>query len=450
MARKHRVSILLMLASIGISIAWGLALRLGASGQTIDFQGLYYGTKCLMRYCDPYDARALEHVYDAGKGAGPSVSIKDRTIVTLFVNLPTSFLLIAPLAVLPWGPAQALWLALMAGSLFLAAYFMWEFGADSSPGVSLLLICLVLANCEVLFGTANAAGIVISFCIIAVWCFLHDQFALAGVLCLAISLVIKPHDTGFVWLYFLLAGGIHRKRSLQTLAVTAVLGSAAIIWVSHVAPNWLQEMRSNLASIATQGGLNAPGVASLTGRTAGMVISLQAAFSVIRDDAHFYNPMSYLVSGALLLAWAIKTLRTRFTQEGAWLALAAVSALSLLPVYHRPYDAKLLLLAVPACAMLWAAGGMRRWIALGVTSAGIISTSDIPLAILVTVTKNLHFSTTTLTGKLMTILLLRPTPLILLAMGCFYLWVYVRYDPDRVSTLEHDNATERPPAPATT
>jgi len=29
----------------------------------------------------------------------------------------------------------------------------------------------------------------------------------------------------------------------------------------------------------------------------------------------------------------------------------------MLVTYHRPFDAKLLLLAVPACAMLWAEGG---------------------------------------------------------------------------------------------
>lgn len=181
-----------------------------------------------------------------------------------------------------------------------------------------------------------------------------------------------------------------------------------------------------------------------------MVISLQAAFSVLRDDPHFYNPMSYLVSGALLLVWAIKTVRTRFTQEGAWLALAAVSALSLLPVYHRAYDAKLLLLAIPACAMLWTEGGGRRWLAFVLTVAGIVSTSDIPLAILVTVTKNLHFSTTDLSGKLMTLLLLRPTSIILLAMGCFYLWVYVRHNPAQAVSMDYVDTSVKQISPATT
>ena len=432
-----------MLLCIGFSANWGLAIGRIVSGGTVDFQALYYGTKCLMHQRDPYDAKALEHAYIAEGGQSSLGSTMDRTVLTLFVNLPSVFVIVAPFAMLSWGVAKTLWLTLIMGSFLLAAYLMRKLGENFSPRVSLILVCLVLANSEALFANGNTAGIVVSFCLIAVWCFLRDRSVPAGVLCLAISLVIKPHDVGFVWLYFLLAGGTLRKRALHTLALTACFGLAATLWISHFAPHWQQELRANLTTISMHGGLNDPGVESSTARKTSMVISLQAAFSVFSDDPHFYNPMSYLVSGALLLVWAIKTVRTRFTQEDAWLALAAVSALSLLPVYHRAYDAKLLLLAIPACAMLWAEGGSRRWLAFGLTVAGIASTSDIPLAILLILTRNLHFSTTALAGKLMTLLLLRPTSIILLAMGCFYLWVYVRYDPGRPETMGHGGTAEK-------
>ena len=61
----------------------------------------------------------------------------------------------------------------------------------------------------------------------------------------------------------------------------------------------------------------------------------------------------------------------------------------MLPVYHRPYDAKLLLLAVPACAALWAQGGVRRWLGLVTTSAAILVTSDFPSALLVALGRRL-------------------------------------------------------------
>jgi hypothetical protein len=324
-----------------------------------------------------------------------------------------------------------LWITLTAVTLIIAAFLMWDLGASYAPNLSLFLICFLLANCEMIFFGGNASGIVVSLCLVAVWCFLKERFVWAGVLCLAASLAIKPHDAGFVWLYFLLAGGVHRKRALQTLLVTAVLGLAAILWITPISPHWISEMRSNLSAISAPGGINELGPAASAGYNAAIVICLQSVVSVFRYDPRIYNLVTYLICGALLLIWSVRTLRSPFTQRGAWLALAAVLPITLLMTYHRPWDAKLLLLTIPACAMLWAEAGAIRWIALLLTSAGIVLTADLPLIILAILTGNLHISTTGLSGQLLTVMLLRPTPLILLAMGIFYLWVYVRRDPAR-------------------
>jgi uncharacterized membrane protein (UPF0136 family) len=267
--------------------------------------------------------------------------------------------------------------------------------------------------------------------VVAVWCFLEERFVPAGILCLAISLVFKPQGAGLVWLYFLLAGGVYRKRALQTLLVTAVLAIPAILWVTHIAPHWIEELHANLSASSAHGGINEPGPSSLTGRTLGMVIDLQAVISVFWSNPRIYNPVSYLICGALLLAGAARTLRSRLSLPGAWLALAAIAAIYMLPVYHRQYDAKLLLLTVPACAMLWAEGGPIGWIALLLNTAGIVLTGDIPSAILLIFTRNLNLSPAGLAGKILTAVLLEPTPLILLAMGIFYLWVYLRREPER-------------------
>jgi hypothetical protein len=265
----------------------------------------------------------------------------------------------------------------------------------------------------------------------AVWCFLKDRFVWAGVLCLAISLAMKPHDAGLVWLFFLLAGGIYRKRALQTLLVTAVLCLAAIAWVTPIAPHWAQELHSNLLVTSAPGGNSDPGPANTNSRGPGIIIELQSVVAVFRNNPRIYNPLSYLVCGSLLLAWAIRALRSRFSQTSAWLALAAVVPLTLLAAYHRPHDAKLLLLAVPACAILWAGGGLTRWLALLVTSTGIVLTADIPLTILRIFTDNLHTSTAGLSGQLLTVVLTRPTQLALLAMSIFYLWTYLQRGTER-------------------
>jgi hypothetical protein len=237
---------------------------------------------------------------------------------------------------------------------------------------------------------------------------------------------MKPHDVGLMWLYFLLAGRVYRKRALQTLVVVAVLSLCAVLWVSHVAPHWMPELESNLAASSARGGLNDPGPVSTGGHGIGLVINLQAILSFFRDDPRFYNPATYLVCGVLLLLWLIKTLRSRFTPAGAWFALAAIAPLSLLPVYHRSYDAKLLLLTVPACAMLWVEGGPIAWIALLINASGFVLTGDLTWAIILGIINHLSLSTTPLRAQMLLAVQVFPAPLILLTMTIFYLWVYMR------------------------
>jgi hypothetical protein len=426
LTRTRQIALALILLSSGISILWGFSVGESANGGQVDFQAIYYGTRCLLQHHNPYKVSELEGVYRADGGERPSENARRHQLMTLYVNLPTTFIFIAPFAMLPFWAAQALWLILFTGVFVLAAWLMWDIGASYAPWISLFLVCIVLANSEILFATGNTAGIVVGLCVVAVWCFLKERYVPVGILCLAVSLTIKPHDAGLVWLYFLLAGGIYRKRALQALLVTVVLGLSAFLWVQQVAPHWVQDWQINLAAISGHGGLNEPSPDSVTGRTAGMVIDLQAAVSVFRDDPRIYNSVSYLVCGAMLLAWSVRTLRSRFSQSRAWIALAAVTVLTMLVTYHRPYDAKLLLLSVPACAMLWVEGGAIGWIALLVSAAGLALTGDIPLAILTSFSNNLHVSTAGIFGQILTVVLIRPASLILLVMGIFYLWVYLR------------------------
>jgi len=298
------------------------------------------------------------------------------------------------------------------------------------------LIALFLVNSELLVISSNAAGIVVSLCVVAVCCFLTDRFAAVGILCLAISLTIKPQETGLVWLYFLLSGGMYRKRAIQTLLVAVAISLPAVLWIGHIAPHWLQEWQANLGAFSVKGGINDPGPDSSGGHGLAMVISLQSLISVLWDDPRIYNPASYLACAPLLLVWAFITLRTRPSLSRAWLAIASIAALSMLPVYHRQYDAKLLLLTVPACVMLWAEGGVIGWLALVVNSAGFLLTGDLTWAILLGLINRLHLSTTGFSGQIFIALQVFPAPIILLVMGVFYLWVYARKAPRSTAEIE--------------
>lgn len=440
MTRTRRIALFWLIFCCGISALWGIFLDRASRDGKGDFKGVYCDARCLLEHRDPFKAGEPLRVYLAERqDRGLLSDVLQRTLA-VDVYLPTTSIFIAPFAMLSYGLAQQLWMLLTAGGLILAAFLIWGSASSYAPVLSGALICFVLVNSEAIFGTGNTAGIVVSLCIVAVWCFFEEKFVWAGILCLSVSLAIKPHDAGTVWLYFLLAGGIYRKRALQTLVVATCLGLAALVWITPIAPHWMQELHSNILVAGLPGGTSDPSPVTAHASGPAMVISLQSTISVLRDNPRFYNPASYIVCGSLLLVWTVRTIRVHFSRANAWLALAAVVPLTLLVTYHRPYDAKLLLLVVPACALLWAEGRPIRWLALVVTSAGIVSTSDIPLAILLILTKNLHISTAGLSGEILTVLM-RPTPLILLVMGIFYLWVYLRHDPDRVVTA--DPATPR-------
>ena len=423
MTRTRRIVLACLLLSCGLSVSLGFFLERTKPDLMLDFKGVYFDARCLLQHTDAYKTGEPLRAYLAEGTDRTMPPVGLQQVLTRDVYLPTASVFIAPFAMLQLGPAQVLWMTLTASSLLLAGFLMWDLGAKYAPVISACLICFVLANSEVLFATGNPSGVAIGLCVVAVWCFFKNRFVWVGVLCLAISLAIKPHDAGLVWLYFLLAGGIHRKRALQTLVVTAVFGLAAIVWVTPISPHWMQELHSN---ILTACGPNDPALNSVVRSGTGMIINLQSAIYVFRDDSRVYNLISYLVCGLLLLVWSICTLRARFSLARAWLALAAVVPLTLLVTYHRPYDAKLLLLTVPACALLWAEGRPIRWVALVASTAAIVSTADIPLTILLTLTRNLHISNVGISGHILTVVLMRPVPLILLAIGIFYLWVYVR------------------------
>jgi len=443
MTKARRDGLYFLLLGSAAFILLGGALAYTFPVAMVDFRVLYQPARCLLQHGDPYNDNDVLRVSQAQAGNRPSDTEKVRQVVTQYLYPPTTFSFTVPFAMLPWGPARLLWIILTVGSLIFASFLIWTLGANYAPVVSGVMVGFLLANSELLVITGNVAGIAISLCVVAVWCFVRERFVLCGILCLAVSLAIKPHDTGLVWLYFLLAGGVYRKRAWQALLAMVVFSLPAVIWVWHVSPNWIQELHTNMLAFSVHGGMNDPGLDSTGAHGLGMLVSLQAIFGIFWDDPSIYNPASYLAFAPLLLVWGFFTLRSPRSHGRAWLALAAIAALSMLPVYHRQQDTKLLLLTVPACAMLWSEGGLTAWLALLVNSAGFVLTGDIPWAIFLGLINKLHLPMAGLGGKILIGMQVFPVPLILLIMGIFYLWVYVRRS-NMIATTEHPASRVNP------
>lgn len=424
---------MVVIACIFLPALWAYSIRQGLheSMTMPDFSGIYYGARCVLHQRDPYDPNAyLEELREDDPDYQKSlVSVLNRwKVAPDLVYPPTALLVAAPLAVLPRNAAENVFMILTAGSLALAGFLIWDLAGERGRALCGYFVGYLMADCLILLLVGNVAGIAISFCIVAAWCFLEEHFETAGVVLLALSLSIKPHDSGFVWLYFLLAGGVLRKRALQALSVAGALGICAALWLMPTSPHWFQELSSNVAIVEVPGGTSDPGPTGLSYKTQmSPIISLQAAISIFKNEPHFYNLASWLIVGSLVFIWAVTVLRKRCTRDGTLLATAAISALTLLPVYHRPHDAKLLLLMVPACGMLWASNDARKWIGFGLSSAAIFFSSDWASFIGRAAGKMKPVAATP--GGKLEALLLHPAPVMLLAAGCFYLWLYIRYEP---------------------
>jgi hypothetical protein len=138
-------------------------------------KAIYYPARCMMRHIDPYNVGGLQQEYASEGGkfpAKPADEFLFRRAMLTCVNLPSSLLLIAPLAILPWKFAASIWTALNAAGLLLAATLIWLAAVNRALKLSTVLICLLLSNAELVLGLGNLAGIVVSLCVIAVWCFL--------------------------------------------------------------------------------------------------------------------------------------------------------------------------------------------------------------------------------------------------------------------------------------
>ncbi|MGB6192877.1 MAG: glycosyltransferase family 87 protein, partial [Terracidiphilus sp.] len=411
-----------------IFLGMGLVLQYATPRTTADFRLVYFSARGLLEGKDPYQPKVLEGLY-RDEGGESAATPPDLRSESRYNYLPTALPLTVPFALLPFGPAHVLWLAFTAGAFILASVLIWDVAAEFSPLVAAALVTLTLVTSELLLILANPAGITISFCVIAAWCFLRQRYVAAGVLLLALSLMLKPHDGGLVWVYFLLSGRPNRKRAWMTLAAIVVMSMPAVLWCSTIAPGWTQEFRQNMSSLSAHGDVNDPGPASKGSHGITMITNLQAPLSLIRDDPHFYNPISYAVFGAILIVWTIKTLRTPFSQQMAWFALAPVSILPIIAIYHRVYDARIVLLTLPACMMLWKKGGARAWIALALCAMGIVSTGAVPWAIYLKLVHDLKIDSGFVRGALAGFEA-AAVPVIMTALCVFYLYVYVQRRPD--------------------
>ncbi|MGA8940632.1 MAG: glycosyltransferase family 87 protein [Acidobacteriaceae bacterium] len=413
--------------------------------QSFDFKPVYSSTRCLIDGCDPYDSVQIEQEYLQHGGDGSDL----RPFRPFNANYPPSALfLVIPLALLPFEVARAIWLcigivlfscaALCVADLCVGRRALWAQG--------LLAVFVVSSTMLIMLG--QPAMFAISLAVIGAWSFLRQRWLALGVVAFAVSLTFKPHDGGLIWLFFLLSAGgaavvgssaargrvargvSFRRLALYTLAAAIVLLTPGVLLAFHhpASAHWPQELHTNLVGIAAHGQASDPGP---TNGEVQSIASLQAVFALVHDVPRFYNLTAYATFLPLFLAWLYLVVRRgrgvarqRVDEDGRdgvsdadLMALAAAAALSFLPIYHRQYDTRLLLLMFPAVAVL--ASGYR-WMgraAIVLSGVAIVAMSHqfVHLGPLL-VRRGVR-----LPGAAW-LLFFRPLPLMLLLLSCFFLY----------------------------
>lgn len=426
LTKGRRDGLILVFLGAVVFLSIGIAWRRVALVQMGDFKVVYYSARCLLEHGDPYNEHDVQRLYDAEGRERAAEPPLDRQVKTRFFYPPTAFALTVPVVSFGFRLGSIVWTVLLAGGLIVASLAVWDLGAEAASVAAGALAGLLLMNSFWLYMIGNSAGIAVSLCVIAVWTFFRKRLEWAGVVCLALSLAVKPNDSGLIWLFLILVGGTYRKRALQSVAALAIFGLPLVFWVWRISPHWLPELQANMASFAGVGGGVDPASTGMAGRNVDSIIQLQTVTSIFFAQPRISDLIVYAVCAPVFLIWAWIALRKRLTASGFWLAIAAAAPLTMLPTYHYQHDAKLLLLVVPGCTMLWARRGRLGWAALLITAAGIVINGDIFTAIKVSLTRNIIVPQPHFTSRLLTVLLTRPSGLILLAMSIFFLWAFVR------------------------
>lgn len=351
---KIAFAVLILLASAEFAVRGPIRFLRG--GDLNDFTSPYAQTRLMLGGLDPYSSQNL--VAHWPEGAQRSEFL-DRELAdnSLTVNRgiptaypPTCFLLLTLFAVLPWKVAGIVWSSF---SLLLVLWMIHSLAklAGRSQGQHYLFAALALALAPWHTGLATGAIAVpaIALCGLACVDALGRKDFRAGIL-LGIATCLKP-QIGLPFLLFY----VLRKRwrvSGPGLASVAVAGFAALAYLGLTKTPWIANYRSDNHVLLQTGILS-----DFTERNPlrfGLV-NLQVLFYALLKHPATINILAAAVTAAifLILLWR----RT----EDHLLELSSVAVLSLLPIYHRFYDASLLVL--PLCWSLKEWSGPRRRVA---------------------------------------------------------------------------------------
>lgn len=331
----------------------------------VDFRAYYCASSALLHREDPYAAAPL-HACESGRN-GPFFAAPARATVPAPYP-PYALALLAPLALLPFAGAAALWWLLLTACALLAAYALAR--ALETPFL-VVWGCFALSLGLTALPGGNLMPVCVAALALAAWCLTAGRFGAAAA-CVAIA-TIEPH----VALPAAIALFIRYRDARVPLAIAlGVLGALSLLAAG---------IATNLTYIGAVIPAHALSEVSRDNQYSLSTIAAAVGFSDARAVA--IGGVSYAIAVVAGVAAAM-----RLTRDGDRTAIVLVPpAIALLggSFVHTVEIAA----AVPAALLLCARASERRW-ALGVlvllavpwimaTSAALFLAPLFPVAYLV-------------------------------------------------------------------
>lgn len=266
------------------------------------------------------------------------------------LQFPTAITAFAPLGFLSATNAVTLWYLLSFALLIIQTAALSSLAGTSllrPTGLFLFAMTLLLAPVHEMFGYAQPSGPVISLIIVGVWAATYQKDFVAGLM-IGLASAVKPQLGLAFFMYYLLRGRWYLVGT--SVILNAVIAAIAILPMEMRGISWISGWLENLSMAESPGGMNSTSIEN-DGRI--YMLQLQVIIHVLLEDSRIVNLIALLVVGvfATIFAWR----RHQTPQKDELLSLGVVSFLSLLPVYHRFYDAALLV--VP---LAWAIAYPKR------------------------------------------------------------------------------------------
>ena len=325
-----------------------------------DFLSPYIQASAWTRGLDPYSPETLLALWPEGapRFLFLPIEVADGSILRKR-GIPTAYpipslVLIAPLSRLPWGLAYGLWLAIhlaLFGLMLSALVALAGFSCRDPLAVLLVAFTLALAPFHTGLVTGNPALIAVEAAVISLWTARQGYDVLTAIL-LTVSAGLKP-QIGFCFLLYYLMR--RRWRLLgRTLALLMFLTALGLLRMALAHTPWLANYLKDNQVLLESGILShfTPANPMRFG-----LINLQVVLYSLVGSVSVANRLAVSIGATFLVVWLVVILRRnrRDEEELELLDAGAIAVLSLLPIYHRFYDAALLVL--PLC---WAMVSFRK------------------------------------------------------------------------------------------